>query len=536
MQSMPAARLLLAALLLSNATPATAGKRHKNCTQDDAWSSATLSYDLSKCATFNATAVLVDADALALALPITGAEMTSLRLQHNLITPEGFATIAASIADHQHLEKIVIDQNNVSSVGAEAFAQALESNPMVYDLTISRSDIRNEGAAAISELIRVNTRLTKLNLEMNDISTPGIVALSGALQENSALRVLHLGVNPIFPAGAAHLAKMLKKNTGLYSLNVRYSGLQDSGVVSLAGALQENDVLRDLDIWFNMLTDVGSEAIGHMLKKNERLERLNLWDNNITDVGAQAIADGLIENKRLESLHMGRNEELTDGAAVHFQRALYKNENLVFLDFGTTGTKIGPTFQQPLMKASACNGKLKKALREAQYEEQEASVREEGAKCRNGALSRVPLRVSIKDMMRAQGIDPVKRRQEAVEAAKNMAKLQEEMAKLSPEEQKEVKRLLKKYKESMLNQTKEKGGGEAQEAKIKVNSPHQEHLEHLKKQGRADLMPDGPLKDKKPEEATPEEAKPKKQKQRATREKQEKNKKKKREAAKKEEL
>ena len=516
------ARLLSVALLASAATPGSARKPHKNCTHADVWTNETLSYDLSKCISLNATGVLVDAPALALALPVTGSDMSSLMLVMNGLNADGIEAIAQSISDHQSLGRWYIDQNNVSGTGAESIARALEANTVLTELTLSRTNLRNEGAVAISELLRKNAVLAKLGLEMNDISTPGVAALSGALQENSALRQLNLGVNPIFPTGAAQIGNMLKKNTGLLSLNLRYAGLQDGGVVALATALQENTALRDLDVWFNMVTDVGAQALGHMLGKNHVLARLNLWDNNISDTGGAALADGVQNNKGLDSLHLGRNERLTDGAAVDFQRAMYVNEALTFLDFGVGNTGIGSHFEQPLAKACGCNRELRKELHSANYDEEEAKVRETAAKCRSGALSKVPLRVSIKEMMRAQGIDPEKRRKEAIEAAKGLEKLQEEMAKMTPEEQKEVKRLMKLYRESVVNKTKGEGAGgepEKQEAKIRVNSPHQQHLENIKREKGA--------KEGKPAEVPmAAEAEPKKKKNRATREQQEKNKKK----------
>merc|ERR1719198_1748991 len=88
------------------------------------------------------------------------------------------------------------------------------------------------------------------------------------------------------------------------------------------------------------------------------------------------------------------------------------------------------------------------------------------------------MRISVKDMMRAQGIDPVARRQEAIEQAKKMEKL-------SPEERAEVKRLYKEYKEKMEKEmAKEEQQQQPREAKVPVNSQHLDHQERLKREQR----------------------------------------------------
>ena len=66
---MPPRLSILAVLLLLPAS--VVGSAHKNCTHADVWSKATASFDLSDCVFLNATAVKVDATALALALSVT---------------------------------------------------------------------------------------------------------------------------------------------------------------------------------------------------------------------------------------------------------------------------------------------------------------------------------------------------------------------------------------------------------------------------------------------------------------------------------
>ena len=457
--------LLLRALLLASAAPnAAVGDTYKNCTSADVWAKETQSFDLSGCAHLNLTAFTVDAEAFALALSVTGNSLESLRLVNNGIRADGASKLADALADHASLTKIHLDLNNISS-GADSIARALYGNTVLKDLTISRADIRNPGAVAISEMLRNNGAISRLNLEMNDISIPGLAALGGALQENTALRSLHIGINPVFENGAAQLAKALKKNTALQELNLRYSGIQDGGAVALAGALQQNRVLRDLDVWYNVIGDAGAASLGHMLKLNKGLVRLNMWHNNLTDTGVQSLARGLAKNRHLQSLHLGRNELLTDASAVHMQKTLSVNEKLSFLDFGVGHTQIDAQFETPLTVACDCNRQLGAATRGlANGDAKIATLRRETAECRTLALKQMPLRVSIKEMMRKQGIDPEAKKKEAAERRKDLEKLKKDMETLTPEMQQEVRRITGEYKQ-YLDKAKKDGATAEQLAK-----------------------------------------------------------------------
>lgn len=470
-------------LFLVASAPSVARTVHKNCTWFDTWDNETSSFDLSGCIGFNATGIVVNVTALSLALRTTGAEMMSLRLVSNGIDEDGAQTLADALESHTSITNLHMHMNDLSSTGATAIARALHDNVALTRLTLSRCNIRDLGAVAVSEMLRINGVITSVDLEYNDIATPGIAAISGALQENNVLQSLKIGINPIFPAGAAQLAKALRKNTALKELNVRYSGVQDGGMVALSQALQENRVLRDLDVWFNAIGDPGVAAIGHALKANDALTRLNLWDNNISDVGIESLAAGLLAgNSQLESLHLGRNEEVGDASVVHLQRVMYENEALTFIDFGVGNTQVGPTFEAPLMKACRCNKLLQEDMKTlwADYGKLESS-RTAAAQCRKEALAKVPMRVSIKEMLKSQGLDPATRKANLKKQADEMDRLVKEYQKLPPDQQAELKRMLREVQEKNKRKANETGQPRQEEVKVKVNSPHQEHLNKLKK-------------------------------------------------------
>jgi len=484
---------MLVGLILLFATPAAS----KACLHADVWDGKTESYDLTGCTFLNVTATRASPSALSLALTVTGSEIESLRLAHNDFDAAAAQALADALSDHMSLKKLHISFQNLGGEGAAAIARALRTNEVLTDLTITRCNIRNEGAAAVSELLRGNTVIQSLDVEMNDIATSGMAALGGALQENDVLRSLSIGLNPIFPAGAAQIAKALRRNSGLRTLNLRYSGIQDGGTVALASALQENRALRDLDLWYNVVGDAGAAAIGHMLKANGVLTRINLWDNNISDAGVLSIVKGITAgNAKLEAIHLGRNEEITDGSAVHFQRLMYDNEDLTFIDFGVGNTGVGSVFDEPLMKAGKCNRELHKLLDEVRQkpfdsdeknEKARIILRDDAAKCRGEVLAAMPMRISVKDMLRQQGIDPVERRRKAEEEAKKLSEAIKELEKLPQEQQDEAWRIIREAREKHLNKTRDeqkaKAEAEPEAQQVNVNlqqSPHFERLHKLK--------------------------------------------------------
>ena len=121
----------------------------------------------------------------------------------------------------------------------------------------------------------------------------------------------------------------------------------------------------------------------------------------------------------------------------------------------------------PLTVACDCNRQLGSATRGlANGDAKIATLRRETAECRTLALKQMPLRVSIKDMMRKQGIDPDAKKKEAAERRKDLEKLKKDMETLTPEMQQEVRRLAGEYKK-YLDKAK-KDGATAEQVKPEV--------------------------------------------------------------------
>ena len=390
-----------------------------NCSLPDVYEDG--AYDLSGCVVTTIVNAPVDASALAFALTGSrGRSVSSLQLSKASLDPDSIEHLAGAFEHHPSLQSLIIDNNDIGPSGAHSIATALRNNNLVRRLTIGKCKIQDDGAAAMADLLRHNSAIREVDLAFNDIYPAGIMALADALVNNSRVLSLDLSANPIYVEGSAELAKALKQNSVLQALNLRASAIGDEGLALLASALRVNKGLQHIDLWATNINDDGATALGSALKKNRALKEVNLWDNNVTDVGAEAIAEGLRYNRALAVIRLGRNEGLTDGAAVSFVQTFKTNKVLTFVDFGTTHTQVTSEFDEALMKAGKCNAEKKSKI------------------CREEALAKLPMRVSVRDMMSASGIDPDKRRAENIAKAKKLAEIE---ASLTPEQLEEVKKL-----------------------------------------------------------------------------------------------
>jgi Ran GTPase-activating protein (RanGAP) involved in mRNA processing and transport len=87
-------------------------------------------------------------------------------------------------------------------------------------LQLSDCKLGNEGAAVLFQLINDNRKLQKLHINNNDISSIAGLALGA----NTNLVELFISGNPLGEAGIRHLAKEISFNRRLYSLSVARTG------------------------------------------------------------------------------------------------------------------------------------------------------------------------------------------------------------------------------------------------------------------------------------------------------------------------
>ena len=217
--------------------------------------------------------------------------------------------------DHT-LQKLYLDNNQISDEGATALAHAIKGNTTFQRLSLRDNKISDEGATALAHALKGNTTLQILWLGGNQISDAGATALAHAMKRNTTLQRLWLGSNQISDEGATALADAMKGNTTLQRLSLRYNKISDEGVTALAHALKGNTTLQLLWLGSNQISDEGATALADAMKGNTTLQRLSLRYNKISDEGVTALAHALKGNKTLQILDLDNNQVSDEGVTA----------------------------------------------------------------------------------------------------------------------------------------------------------------------------------------------------------------------------
>lgn len=241
--------------------------------------SATIPSDCSDLNLFNARIGDDGAQALALALLNTDAEVESLNLR----------------------------DNRIGDVGAAALAGALARNKHVQFLQLRGNDLGDRGAAAIAECLHTNTVLMDVYMTWLDVGDHGAVAIADALKNNpdSAVRVLHLSWNRIGPDGAAALAAALDSTTlKLRELNLQNNrAVDNAAAVSFMRAIEHNQHLTKLWLSGTQVDDAYSSHLNALLARGpESRKRLAEVAVMLEDCGLLGTLDVVHEELGVEEL------------------------------------------------------------------------------------------------------------------------------------------------------------------------------------------------------------------------------------------
>ena len=221
------------------------------------------------------------------------------------------------------LQRLYLDNNQISDEGATALAQAMKGNTTMQELYLGHNQISDEGATALAQALKGNTTLQQLYLGSNQISDEGATALANAMKGNTTLQQLSLYNNQISDEGATALANAMKGNTTLQQLSLRNNQISDEGATALANAMKGNTTLQRLYLGNNQISDEGATALANAMKGNTTLQRLDLGNNQISDEGVTALAQAMKGNTTLRGLLLFNNQ-ISDEAVT----ALHGNTKL----------------------------------------------------------------------------------------------------------------------------------------------------------------------------------------------------------------
>ena len=223
------------------------------------------------------------------------------------------------------LQRLHIDQNNLSSEIVASIITGLSHNSSLTTLVISNSHFSMVNVDSLTSVVRDHSKcaLTMLCLEDCHISSKGAVKLAAALCKNTTLERLDLGHNPIgeHVEGATAIAKMLVENKTLTWLSLRDCHISSEGAVELAAALCKNSTLKRLYLDHNAIGVEGASSMSDMLQHNTSLEDLYLCDDSVGEEGVSQLINSLKHNQTLRKVWLPvkyKTESETSDHRIHW--------------------------------------------------------------------------------------------------------------------------------------------------------------------------------------------------------------------------
>jgi hypothetical protein len=88
------------------------------------------------------------------------------------------------------IEFIILDNNNIDSLGAVKIAEYLEFNPPILQIELAHNRLNDDDAILISQALKRNTNLTSIDLRSNNFTSIGVKALLTCVFDASSLNAV----------------------------------------------------------------------------------------------------------------------------------------------------------------------------------------------------------------------------------------------------------------------------------------------------------------------------------------------------------
>jgi hypothetical protein len=85
---------------------------------------------------------------------------------------------------------MILDNNNIDSLGAAKIAEYIGSNPPIYRIDLDRNRLNDDDASFISQALRRNTHLGQIGIFANNITSIGVKALLTCVFDGSSLNAI----------------------------------------------------------------------------------------------------------------------------------------------------------------------------------------------------------------------------------------------------------------------------------------------------------------------------------------------------------
>ena len=95
-----------------------------------------------------------------------------------------------SVILQSDVERIILSNNNIDSLGAVKIAEYLESDPPIDRIDLDHNRLNDDDAILISQALKRNTNLKTICLLMNNITSIGVKVLLNCVFDSSSLNAI----------------------------------------------------------------------------------------------------------------------------------------------------------------------------------------------------------------------------------------------------------------------------------------------------------------------------------------------------------
>jgi len=145
-----------------------------------------------------------------------------------------------SVILQSDVNRIILDNNNIDSLGAVKIAEYLEGDPRIEYMSLGCNRLNDDDAILISQALKRNTNLIRLDLERNNFTSVGVKALLTCVFDGSSLNAISESNHTLGRMNIFHEEKN-KTNDGLQDCIDRLLGLNRMQKIVLA--LQDKESL-----------------------------------------------------------------------------------------------------------------------------------------------------------------------------------------------------------------------------------------------------------------------------------------------------
>ncbi len=278
---------------------------------------------------------------------------------------KGMLALAECLKINQRIRHLILKENQIGPLGANALFAALQKNTSLeyLDLSYNRIGISSEEitfgmANVLLDTFKDNKTLLILHLSHNKLTDIQIAPLIDSLAENYALEEMDLSGNELSAKSADLLSQFFTATTSVKRVNLEWNALLSSEIQKVISSLQSTS-LRVLNLNWCSVCDKGAKELAAALRNNQTLEEIYLSNNKITKEGGKEIGPAWKDNSALMILDLSNNCLEWEGVKPILENANHKHlQELHLIHTQIDGTEVMEQVKQVMEQISSSGGCL----------------------------------------------------------------------------------------------------------------------------------------------------------------------------------